>query len=833
MNTITIEAAADLYEGDPAFTVDVDGVQVGGPFYVNTTYASGDFEQFSLTGNFAISPDSQISINYINDASGSGGDRNLYIGSIGVDGRDFQGAVAALGENGELWNAGALWTDGSLNFSMGEPPPASQGGLSLLGVNLSGAEEYGPLQPNSVLGVDYAYPTNAEIDYYASEGLNIIRLPIQWERLQPTENGPLSAPDLAQIDRVVAYANSKGMKVDLDPHNYGAYDGNPIGSAAVPISAFTNLWSQLAAHYASNSQVLFGLMNEPNLPAATWLSAANSAIQAIRATGADSQKILVSGIDYDSTTNWLTSGNASVLGNGIVDPANNFAFEVHEYLDSDGSGVGSDTVSTSIGVDRMQAITEWARDTGHQLFLGEFGANTDPTATTALGNMLSYMKANSNVWLGGTYWEASTSYNYYFNIAPTNGVASAQMNVLDQYAPGTTILPPVLSGVAATSTVTDQATDKPFAGIGISDTAPNAGDSAAITVTNAGSASDGNGVLAGPGLTKTGAGTYTLAAVSPAALAAELAALVFTPTAHQVIPGAAVTTGFQLTVADGTATATASTAITATAVATAPAISGITATDALFDTMTTGPFLGVSVTDPDVGAATSAAITLSNGKATDANGILSGAGLTHTAAGTYSLAAASPAVLTTELRALIFTPTAHQGAAGTTTTTHVTLGVTEGHATSSASASIVTQATAPASAVNQISVDLSEDAYLGDAKGTIAIDGVTIGGVQTITASHALGQSERFTFTGNFGTGPQAVSVAFTNDAYGGSGASDRNLYVNAIALNGQTAAHSAASLYTDTSAKFTLTPPGGAVGPAITLSNPASVSESVYPTPT
>lgn len=831
MNTITVEAAGDQYQGDPAFTVDVDGVQVGGPYYVTTLYSSGTFQQFTLSGNFNITPTGQISINYVNDASGAGGDRNLYVGSVDVDGHSFQGAVAALGTDGELWNAGALWADGSLDFNMSEPTPNPTGRLSLLGVNLSGAEEYGALDPNAVLGVNYVYPTDAEIDYYASKGLNIIRLPFQWELLQPNEYGALSSTQLAQIDAVVAYANSKGMKVILDPHNYGAYDGNPIGSAATPISAFTNLWTQLAANFANNSQVLFGLMNEPNLSTATWLDAANSAIQAIRATGADTQKILVSGIDFDSTTNWLTSGNATVLGNGIVDPDNNYAFEVHEYLDSDGSGVGSDTVSTSIGVDRMQAITEWARDTGHQLFLGEFGANSDPTATAALSNMLTYMTANSDVWLGGTYWEASTSYNYYFNIAPTNGVDSPQMDVLDQFAPGTDApQPPVLSGILAKSAVSDKTTVKPLAGVAVADAAQNASDSAVITMTNAaGAATDADGSLTGAGLVRTGTGTYALAATSPANLAAELGALVFTPTAHQVAPGATVATGLQLAVSDGTATATATLSVVATATATPPSVSGISASAALFDNKNVGPFIGVSVADPDKNAATSAAITLTNaGRATDADGVLTGAGLTHTGAGTYSLAAASPSALTSELQALLFTPTAHQVAVGSTVTTQVALAVSEGSAVTTANTSIITTAATPP--VSNITVDLSEDAYNGDAQGYITIDGAQLGGLQTITASHALGDSDQLTFTGNFGTGPQNVSVQFTNDAYGGTSALDRNLYVDSIALNGQVAPNSAAPLYSDGTANFTLNPPGGATGAYAPLTNPSAITESVYP---
>ena len=80
---------------------------------------------------------------------------------------------------------------------------------------------------------------------------------------------------------------------------------------------------------------------------------------------------------------------------------------------------------------------------------------------------------------------------------------------------------------------------------------------------------------------------------------------------------------------------------------------------------------------------------------------------------------------------------------------------------------------------------LSEDAYQGDAQFSVAVDGRPVGGVQSVTAPHRQGQSQMFTFSGDFGAGPHAVAVTFLNDRYGGSSATDRNLYVDAIAWNG------------------------------------------------
>src|SRR6202163_259535 len=158
-------------------------------------------------------------------------------------------------------------------------------GFSVFGVNISGAQ-YGAGGTRGI-NYDYTYPTHAEIDYFASKGFTAIRLPFLLERVQPVMGGPLSATELSSIDDVVSYAASKGINVILDPHTYGDAYGAQIGSAAVPNSAFANFWGQLASHFASSSNVLFGLMNEPNNISATqWLGSVNAAIAAIRASGA-------------------------------------------------------------------------------------------------------------------------------------------------------------------------------------------------------------------------------------------------------------------------------------------------------------------------------------------------------------------------------------------------------------------------------------------------------------------------------------------------------------------------------------------------------------------
>jgi len=175
-----------------------------------------------------------------------------------------------------------------------------------------------------------------------------------------------------------------------------------IGSAPTPNSSFADVWGKLAGHFKSNPDVIFGLMNEPHVQSATvWLDSANAAIAAIRSAGA-MQEILVPGSYWDGGWSWTKTDNAAVMGTGVKDPAHNFAFEVHQYLDSDSSGTHPGVVSPTIGVERLTAITQWAEANHQRLFLGEIGVDTDPTSLQALDNTLGHIKQHTDVWSGVT-----------------------------------------------------------------------------------------------------------------------------------------------------------------------------------------------------------------------------------------------------------------------------------------------------------------------------------------------------------------------------------------------------------------------------------------------
>jgi endoglucanase len=166
------------------------------------------------------------------------------------------------------------------------------------------------------------------------------------------------------------------------------------------------------------------------MPTEQWVGAANAAIAAIRAAGA-SNLILVPGNAWTGAHSWFDSWygtpNAVAMRN-IVDPGHHFAFEVHQYLDSDASGTSSTVVSRTIGSERVAAFTQWLRTYGYRGLLGEFavagsmiGSGGTQIGDEALADLLGYIEGNSDVWLGWTWWAGGPWWGeYMFTLEPQN-----------------------------------------------------------------------------------------------------------------------------------------------------------------------------------------------------------------------------------------------------------------------------------------------------------------------------------------------------------------------------------------------------------------------------
>lgn len=309
--------------------------------------------------------------------------------------------------------------------------PGDRKPLDFTGVNLAGGE-FGAVKEGRerVYGKDYILPSSPDLDYFGSNGFNIVRLPFRWEDLQPALNQSLNALAMERVRAVVAGAGARRMVTILDPHNYARYRGRAVGSPEASNQAYADFWKRVAQEFKNDPLVWFGLMNEPHdLPNEQWLAAANAGIVAIRGTGA-TNLILVPGNAWTGAHSWFASKNAEFMLK-VVDPLNHCVFEVHQYLDKDSSGTKPEAVSEKVGRERLQRFTEWCRTHQRRGFLGETAAADNATASAAMDDMLSYMEENREVWVGFTWWAAGPWWGeYMFSLQPKNGRDRPQMGVL-------------------------------------------------------------------------------------------------------------------------------------------------------------------------------------------------------------------------------------------------------------------------------------------------------------------------------------------------------------------------------------------------------------------
>jgi endoglucanase len=242
------------------------------------------------------------------------------------------------------------------------------------------------------------------------------------------------------------------------------------GNIITSTSDFAAFWTTLAAEFASNDKVIFdtsehslswynlliltGLAdNEFNTEDQTLVLNLNqAAINAIRAAGAKSQYIFVEGNSWSGAWTWTTINDNM---KALTDPQNLIIYEMHQYLDSDGSGTSETCVSSTIGQERVVAATQWLKDNGKKAFLGEFAGGANSVCQSAVKGMLDYLQANSDVWMGASWWSAGPWWgDYIYSFEPPSGIAyTYYMSLLQGYFPGSSS-----SSTTTTTATTTKAT---------------------------------------------------------------------------------------------------------------------------------------------------------------------------------------------------------------------------------------------------------------------------------------------------------------------------------------------------------------------------------------
>jgi endoglucanase len=315
---------------------------------------------------------------------------------------------------------------------------SAQNSSSYFGVNLACAE-FGSTFPGTY-NSDYTYPSTSELDYFSAKGLKLIRLPIKWERIQPTLGGALDVNELNRIHLFINNANTRNMVVIIDLHNYcrRSIGGTEylIGSTNVSINNITDMWFRLADALKAHTNIWgYGLMNEPHdlLTSATWLTISQKLIDAIRTTDLTTS-IIVGGDSWSSAARWMQfSDNLK----NLKDPSNKLIFEAHVYFDADASGQYLKTydlegATPNTGITRVTPFVNWLQTNKLKGFIGEYGVpKSDSRWLTVLDNFLSYLKSNC---INGTYWAAGPWWgNYALSIEPKASVDAPQMAIVKKY----------------------------------------------------------------------------------------------------------------------------------------------------------------------------------------------------------------------------------------------------------------------------------------------------------------------------------------------------------------------------------------------------------------
>ena len=311
------------------------------------------------------------------------------------------------------------------------------------GVNMSGAEFGGALP--GVEGTDYIFNSEQSFQYFASNGLTLLRIPIQWERMQPQPGGPLNPNYLDGLKREINWARNYGVSVIIEIQNFGRYSvnqggwflecilDNPCGGVQdLHASDLADFWMRMSNEFAWDSTVYaYDLMNEPHdMGAADWKGISQTVLTAIRNIG-DNKLVMVPGDSWSGAGSWVDVHGPQ---GWIWDPANNFAYETHIYFDPDASGTYTDPFDDSVwdrALGAAYSFTNWCQANGVRCYVGEYGVpDNDPQWLDVLDGVLSVF---DNAGFDGTYWSAGEWWgDYPLSVQPTGNFAvpRPQMQVL-------------------------------------------------------------------------------------------------------------------------------------------------------------------------------------------------------------------------------------------------------------------------------------------------------------------------------------------------------------------------------------------------------------------
>ncbi|MBQ0819061.1 cellulase family glycosylhydrolase [Microvirga sp. HBU67558] len=259
------------------------------------------------------------------------------------------------------------------------------------------------------------WPRAEAADYFIKQKrMNVVRLSLLWELMQPILGGPLAVAQTRGIQTQIGRIAGLGAYVIIEPHIYGRRtEGGAehiIGEGPiVTIDHFSDFWRKVAAQY-SGPMILYSLMNEPHdQNSGKLVEVINGAIAAIRSTGATGP-ILVPGNNWTSRTSWRRgSANFSMMAD-IVDPLNNWIIDYHCYFDEWSAGQKA-TIEKGF-INDVAFFSNWLGSSGRKAFVGEFGCAADVESLKALQRFLDHIEANRECWAGWAYFAGGGWWKY-------------------------------------------------------------------------------------------------------------------------------------------------------------------------------------------------------------------------------------------------------------------------------------------------------------------------------------------------------------------------------------------------------------------------------------
>jgi hypothetical protein len=98
--TVTVVAAGDSFNGSPLLQLLVDDQPFGSPRPVTANYGAGEWQSIRFDLPAGLAPE-KLGVEFINDAVGPTGDRNLYVSRLEVEGQSIFASFEGLYHQGD------------------------------------------------------------------------------------------------------------------------------------------------------------------------------------------------------------------------------------------------------------------------------------------------------------------------------------------------------------------------------------------------------------------------------------------------------------------------------------------------------------------------------------------------------------------------------------------------------------------------------------------------------------------------------------------------------------------------------------------------------------